>query len=493
MSKRIVRVYQLIVCIFLLWPANVLAQDATPPPAPTLVRDASLQLPDTIEGEWSDLANLSRSGAATNPSLFLDAQGQQHIVWVDAFDGATYMRQEGRGWTTPTAFDPPFGSFEPRIVIDSDNIAHVIWLDFEDQLFYSYVPSNEFVDWSAWSEPQQFAENVRGVDLVLEEDELHLAFIQTRDDSENLAGVYVQNVNMSRRNQPDPILVYASPYLRSVTLDNAHVDLEINGDQWWLAWDNPALDWIQSSASADGGNRWADAVIIDQRSEFDGPLSNRPMQVHLYVQDDTVMFIWYVGHEGINCGQYFMVSTDKGVRFTTPKLIFGDLLQCPVQSQLLSDEDGNLLLLTATSEWTYFGQWTEGAWQNRQLQSKLVRFVDQVTFRDVELGCYSSQLVDENLWVAGCDEGDGQDVWLTQRAWTDVLTEAENNFATIGDEPDSSDEDVVVIPTATPAPVLPIIEEPPQNGVSNDMLVVGGVLLVGILIALFGLRNVLRG
>lgn len=187
-----------------------------------------------------------------------------------------------------------------------------------------------------------------------------------------------------------------------------------------------------------------------------------------------------------------MVSTDGGTRFTTPKLIFGDLLRCPVQSQLLADEDGNLLLLTATSEWTYLGQWTGGAWQNRQLQSKLVRFTDEATYLEVELGCYSPQLAEDTLWIAGCDEGDGQDVWLTQRAWADALIEAESSFATIGNEPDPSAEDVVV-PTQTPVPVLPVIEEPSQGGVSNDMLTVGGVLLVGILIALFGLRNVLRG
>ena len=476
-----------------MWPVGVFAQDATPPPSPELVRDTNFQIPDIIENEWSDLVNLSRSGAATNPSLFLDAQGQQHIVWVDAFDGATYMRQERRGWTTPVPIDPPFGSFEPQIAVDSDDIAHVIWLDFEDQLFYSYVPMTDFSDWSAWSEPQKLAVNARGVDLVLQEEELHLAFIQTRDTDENLAGVYVQDVNMSRRTQPDPILVYASPYLRSVTLDNAHVDLAVDGDRWWLAWDNPALDWIQSSASRDGGNRWADAVVLDQRSEFDGPLSNRPMRVHLYAQDETVMFIWYVGHEGINCGQYFMLSTDGGERFTTPKLVFGDLLQCPLQSQLLADGEGNLLLLTATSEWTYLGQWTEGAWQNRQLQSKLVRFVDELTFRDVELGCYSSHLVEDTLWIAGCDEGDGQDVWLTQRAWTDALTSTENNVAIIGDESESVDEPEEAVPTATSAPTLPVIEDSSQDSASNDMFAVGGVLVVGILIALFGLRNVLRG
>ena len=97
---------------------------------------------------------------------------------------------------------------------------------------YSYVPMTDFSDWSAWSEPQKLAVNARGVDLVLQEEELHLAFIQTRDTDENLAGVYVQDVNMSRRTQPDPILVYASPYLRSVTLDNAHVDLAVDGDRW---------------------------------------------------------------------------------------------------------------------------------------------------------------------------------------------------------------------------------------------------------------------
>ena len=60
--------------------------------------------------------------------------------------------------------------------------------------------------------------------------------------------------------------------------------------------------------------------------------------------------------------------------------------------------------------------WDEGTWSNPQIQPTLTSFINQDTFRDVILGCHEAALSpDGELFVIGCDIGEGEDIWLMSR------------------------------------------------------------------------------
>lgn len=485
-----------VIVLFFIWlscPYVILAQDEEPTVTPDLTppvlsEDQTLTIIESADESWSEPLNLSRSGAATSPTIFTGAQQSLHILWLDTFDGMMYMRGNGSTWTTPVHIVLPFETFTPSVYVDSENIGHVLWLDFDDNLFYATVPIIEFVDPSIWSESILIAEGVKNAEIVESEDGFHIVYFQGRDSETNLAGIYIRSMT-DELTFALPVAIDTSPYLRLATQDTANLSVATAEESVYVVWDNVGQDQIVLAISADHGETWNTPTIVDQREQGDGPISIPPAGVDVLAQDDRVLIVWYAGHGDVTCGQFFQLSEDRGVTFSARQQIFGDLLDCPSSNRILADGSDDVLMVTRNDEFTYITQRRAGRWRNRVLQPLLMRFTDPITLRDVRLGCLNAVRAGGDLYVIGCDEDVGQDIWLTRQDFVTALTTDDATKF----EPILDIEESLLSLTPTIPAEADLVDVTVEQGLkTQDYIVIGSLLLVGVVVAALGVRAYLQ-
>src|SRR5438034_7317045 len=75
-----------------LWFASILAITSS---VPTLALAQS-----TTDESWAAPLNLSQSGSATNPAIFIDSDSAMHVIWQDALSNYVETRFDGAQWRT---------------------------------------------------------------------------------------------------------------------------------------------------------------------------------------------------------------------------------------------------------------------------------------------------------------------------------------------------------------------------------------------------------
>jgi hypothetical protein len=94
---------------------------------------------------------------------------------------------------------------------------------------------------------------------------------------------------------------------------------------------------------------------------------------------------------------------------------------CPEDNQVLSIEGGTLLLMNGIE--VYLQAWNGETWSEPQFQQSLTTFIDPDTERLVEFDCQQATVVSgTRLYVIGCDDDVGKDIWLLNRQLLDVPT-----------------------------------------------------------------------
>jgi hypothetical protein len=76
---------------------------------------------------------------------------------------------------------------------------------------------------------------------------------------------------------------------------------------------------------------------------------------------------------------------------------------------------GLLYLLTDIHDQSYLSVWNGSRWSEPQAQPILSGFEDPETFTPIDFGCHQSAGSGERLFVLGCDQGEGGDIWITSR------------------------------------------------------------------------------
>lgn len=456
-------------------------------PTPLTIQRAPLRFEVSDDDTWTLPLNLSQAGSGTAPKLLTDQDGNLHVIWLDLIAGPMHIMWNGRVWSRPQSIPVPFAPFEPLLRVGTDNTIHAIWRDFKENLYYSSVSAENLGEGGAWSTIRLIRQQVKAADLQIDaQNEPHIVYI--RNESENALTAAIEH----RAADNQHTIVDVSPYLRSVQSADANIDFALVDDQLYLAWDNPQLGRVMAARSQDGGQTWSTPLVVDARDAEDSPLSNRPAQIRVFAAQENVIIAWHAGHLDTICGQYYRVSVDGGATFAPSELLFGDLLECPTDSQLVAADDGNFLLLTETTDWTYLAQWYEGEWRDQAIQLPLVQFIDPTTFLDVEMGCYTSTILSDALYVAGCDDGEGQDIWIVRQGLDTALREqffertvsgAATSVATTAADP---------TPFRTRAPLTFDTDQSIEPNQDNTRLVVGAILLVGVGITLIGVRNTLK-
>jgi hypothetical protein len=99
--------------------------------------------------------------------------------------------------------------------------------------------------------------------------------------------------------------------------------------------------------------------------------------------------------------------------------MFEGFVICPNEISILKGQSGPILLLGGTQ--AYLQAWDGVQWSDPQLQEMLTSFIDPETQKVVSYDCLDPSLFQSNeLYMVGCDSGEGKDVWLTKRSVGDI-------------------------------------------------------------------------
>lgn len=393
------------------------------------------------DDSWVVPLNLSHSGVTKNPALVIDSEAVVHVVWQDDLANYVYTQFDGDQWSAPqpTELDNLFQlpiSVEsssrsqlaiytgpnPLFIAGPDHFIYAFWISPQGKLFTSFVRNSNFPYVVAWDDGHVIAPAVVSFAVAVDaRGELHLAFLRTADDPANPPGIYYTRSKYNGRNWAVPVLLYESPYIRTLGAGESNLSLATAGTEdavrVLIAWDNRPRKQVLLAQSADGGASWEQPALVAGPTPDSGLAG--PFNIHVGANQNSVVLVWQSGRQGGTCSQIYQSSSDAGATWSDPQPMIEDLLGCAQSNEfvkgLANSPEGPLYFLTETQSQVFLTAWNGLQWSQPQAQPILSGFEDPEIFRDVIYDCHRSSLLGERLYIAGCDQGGGGDVWVTSR------------------------------------------------------------------------------
>lgn len=394
--------------------------EASPSPGPQIVSELEA-------GQWV-MTNLSLSGAATNPHMVTDTEGELHVVWEDEYAGTVYNHREGASWSDPVTVTVPFSETAPHLVAGIEGRLHAFWNNEEtERVAYSSVLAADFTDENAWSAPGVLTESALAFDVVVDaevEGVVHAVYMRALSTAETPAGVYYRRSADDGFTWSEPVQLYESPYLRGLEPQDANIEITTagsSGESWvYVVWDVRSQKRLYFSRSSDAGESWESPVEIARPESTSNIIL--PFNIKVGANGSDVLLVWQVGQPGEACSGRFTWSSDHGNTWA-PVERLAELLpgteSCATGNKVLSNSD-YLLLFTEVEDQVYLQAWDGRRWSDLRSQSALSGFNNPETLNTVVFRCREPLIGDDDhLLVIGCDQNtsgfNNGDIWLASR------------------------------------------------------------------------------
>ena len=399
----------------------------------------------STDDTWAEPLNLSHSGVAVNPAFVIDSEAVLHVVWQDDLANYVYTQFDGDQWSAPETTDldrlfmvPIAGELtrgsqpaiytgpNPLFIAGPGQYIYAFWISPQGRLFTSRVQNLSFEHFTAWDSGGVIAPAAASFAVAVDAlGEWHLAYFRTVDDPVNPAGIYYTRSRNSGSSWAVPVLLYESPYLRTLGEGEANLSVATAGTEdalrVYIAWDNRPRKQVLLAQSADGGESWEQPALVAGRAPGSG--SADPFNIHVGANQNSVVLVWQSGRatNGLlpACSQIYQSSSDAGVTWSDPQPMSEDLLGCPQSNQfvtrLANNPEGPLYFLSETKGQVFLTAWNGLQWSQPQAQPILSGFEEPEIYTEVIYGCHRASLLGERLYIVGCDQGEGGDVWVTSR------------------------------------------------------------------------------
>jgi hypothetical protein len=170
------------------------------------------------------------------------------------------------------------------------------------------------------------------------------------------------------------------------------------------------------TTSMDGGLNFSEIKQVKGPEDTGG--YGTPFNIELGVSGSDVLMIWEVGEPGATqCTFYSQSSPDSGQSWSNPSIMLDARSLCPEQLKFLfQQEDFSMVILKYKGGNPSLMVWNGVEWGSPQVQNELSSFTNPLTFDTILLGCKNEFLAETTLYLAGCDEGAGGDIWMTSRS-----------------------------------------------------------------------------
>ena len=404
------------------------------------IRPSSVLAQDT-DDPWTEPLNLSHSGVAIKPNMVTDSEGFIHVIWQDDLGNYVYSRFDGDQWSSPEMTDlnsvfrlpgpdEPVDPFQmanytgpnPLFTAGPDKRIFAFWINPEGRVYVSNVDNSSFKDDVAWGSGRLITPGAASFAAVVDAlGALHVAFLRTEDDPDNPPGIYYTQSKNNGGGWTKPVRLYESSYLRTLAQGEAHLSVttaETEGTtRVYVAWDNQPRKQVLLAQSADGGVNWEQPELVAGPSPNSGLAG--PFNVQVGTFENSVVLVWQNGLPEGTCTQFYRFSRDAGKTWNEPQPMLEDLLGCAQSNEFLAElsnsSGDSLYLLTKTKTEVILSAWDGRKWSQPQVQQMLSGFEEPEIYSDVVYGCHRASLLGKRLYVVGCDEGGGGDVWVTSR------------------------------------------------------------------------------
>lgn len=413
--------------------------------APTMAAAPFRLQTDGFENDpaWAPPVNVSQSGAASEPRVAVDSNGRAHVIWREDEAGSFFysVREDGV-WQAPVPVrlpaqsgsgDPP-ALYDPILLADGLNRIHAFWKDEDGRLFHSAVPAEAFATPNQWRLAQPLAESAVVFSVAADDSgNVYLGYVRDLDAEGAPAGIYFRQLPGESQVWNESQLIFESAYFRTVSADEANVDVSATSPPQAtatsndtpdantpvpatviLAWDNPLQERVYVATSRDSGASWDAPVVVDARAPEDTAEDVGPNGIASYASGSEAHLTWIAGHNS-GCEQFHQWSQDGGRSWSAPASILAAASPCPSASALLSGASGMLFLMSRLGAETYLRAWNGTAWSDPEPQAMMSQFWDTETVRRVDLGCTQSTTSGDDLVVVGCRDHRVSDVWLLER------------------------------------------------------------------------------
>lgn len=392
---------------------------------------------------WTAPVNLSLSGAASNPVMVVDSRGFIHAVWLDDVEGYQYSesRDNGRNWSAPQVVNFPFRPKDPPPVLlpGPNGSIHVFWVKRDEpspdksfvnqRLFYGQATPGDLAYPKNWILNYPLADAVMSFDVVVDiKGALHVAYIQGKLVGDKPAGVYYIQSPSAGGYWISPRLLYQSGYFRSAKQEDLYVRVNSSdtpsGQKIFVSWDNRAIKRVFLAESQDDtGLAWnaAKQILGPDDSGFDSVFN---LTVASY--GNNLLLVWQLGKPGLaQCTVYSQWSEDGGYSWGEPVAVLGGRSECPVSVKVVGKNGNYFSVMLIGQVNSLLVAWNGTQWSDVQSQAQLPSFANPDSLNAVLLGCRSDILNKDRLYVIGCDQSDGRDVWFMSR----TLESVENWFS----------------------------------------------------------------
>jgi len=375
--------------------------------------------------DWSNPVNLSLSGSATNPILVRDFRGTLHAIWVNTIDGYKYSQSaDGNTWTTPQTVNFPFAAstLPPTLLADSYGSIHIFWIDSGGSLFYGRTTPEGFANPGTWRS-LRLAQGVINFDVALDSrGGLRMAFIQNGTVSGISPGIYYLQSNVGGGSWSKVAMLYKSEYFRSATQDVSSIRVALSGGSddksIYVTWDIRPLKRVFMISSVDDGLNWTDAQQIKGPEDTEGLT---PFNLNAAFFDGNILLMWELGEPGSEkCTVYSQWSEDGGKTWGETTAVLGGSSNCPRDLKFVARSQGYAIALLVGQVDSIMVAWNGKRWSQPQTQVQLPTFSNPLTLDVVMLGCRYDLFEEGHLYVVGCDQGNGGDIWFLSRPLNSV-------------------------------------------------------------------------
>ncbi|MDL1909455.1 hypothetical protein FBQ81_01995 [Chloroflexi bacterium CFX6] len=378
--------------------------------------------------DWSDPVNLSFSGSATNPVMVIDLRGTIHAIWVDGVDGYKYAQSPDGGvaWSEPRTVKFPFGSKDPSpfLLADSNGSIHIFWISGDQSLYYGQATPVDFPEPGNWKTTSRLARDVLAFDVTLDSaGALHLAYVRKSTTDANPAGVYYRQSIIGGGFWSESRRLYETEYFRSAKQSDVYVRVSASNtrrnQKVFVTWDNRAQKRVFMAASNDAGQTWGDPQQIQGPEDTGG--IDAPFNLTVAAFGNNVLLVWQAGEPGSSkCTVYSQWSDNGGVNWGDIVAVLGGRSECPLSTKIIGRDENYASVLLIGQVSPIMVAWDGAEWSDPQTQTQLPSFSNPLTFDAILLGCRFDLIQNDHLYVAGCDQGRGKDVWFLSRPLTPV-------------------------------------------------------------------------
>lgn len=381
---------------------------------------------------WSDPVNVSNSGSALDPVIVATSNGKFHAIWRLKTGGFRYsFSDDGVTWDTARAVAFPFvdlsvlkdpdlpkdREYPFRLIASPDGKINVFWITLKGDLYVARPNPDQLSQPYAWPGAERLGESVLNFDVdMTSQGVFHLAYIRTDDKAgiyymrSPTGAVWSKDLNLYSSQYLNPSMSYLDAHLSVSGSDNPEEPIVLVG------WDMHSLKRIFMATSLNNGFSFSDIRQVKGPEDTGG--YGTPLNIELGVAGKSLLLMWQVGEQGATqCTVYTQSSTDAGQTWTDPTTMLDARSLCPNQVNfLVQQKDLFMVMFKYKGGNPSISTWNGTEWSAPHVQNELSSFLNPLTFDVIILGCKNETLQGMTLYIVGCDEGSGSDIWMTSRS-----------------------------------------------------------------------------